>query len=100
MAKKLPYAAWVRITLEPLTPEHQQELRGSFFSDKGKVKRYDDYKAYCIKHGHAYDSAPDGYWESKEEPWHKPAGWGMVAAGYLGMMLISAMGSGVRTRNR
>ena len=100
MAKKLPYAGYVRIMLEPLTPEHQQELRGSFFSDSGRVKQYDNYKAYCKQHGFDYDPAPDGYWEAKEEPWHKPAGWGMIAAGYLGMMLLSAMGSGIRTRKR
>lgn len=100
MAKKLPYAGYVRIILEPLTPEHQQELRAGFFSESGRVKQYDNYKAYCQKHGFEYDPAPDGYWEAKEEPWHKPAGWGMIAAGYLGMMLLSAMGSGVRTRRR
>lgn len=100
MAKKLPYAGWVRITLEPLTPEHQQELRGSFFSDTGRVKQYDNYKKYCIDNNYEYDGTPDGYWEAKEEPWHKPVGWGMVATGYLGMMLLSAMGSGIRTRRR
>lgn len=100
MSKKMPYAGWVRLTLEPLTPEHQQELRSSYFSDRGKVARYDTYKAYCIEKGFSYDAPPEGYWESKEEPWHKPAGWGMVVGGYLGMMLLSAMGSGVRTRRR
>ncbi len=100
MSKQLPYAAWVRITLEPLTPEHQQELRGSFFSDTGRIKRYDAYKAYCVEKGYKYDPAPDGYWEAKEEPWHKPAGVAMIVGGYVGMMLLSAMGSGIRTRNR
>lgn len=88
----------MNIKLKPLTKEHQQELRGKYFSNSGKVKQYDAYKSYCKQHGYEPDSAPEGYWESKEEPWHKPAGWGMVIAGYLGMMLVSAMGSGIRTR--
>ena len=100
MSKKLPYAAYVRIMLEPLTKEHQQELRGSFFSDTGRVKQYDNYKKYCIDNNYEHDPAPDGYWESKEEPWHKPAGYGMIVGGYLGMMFLSAMGSGIRTRKR
>ena len=100
MAKKLTYAGWVSIKLKPLTKEHQQELRGSYFSNTGKIKQYDNYKTYCKTNGFDYDSPPEGYWESKEEPWHKPAGWGMVVGGYLGMMLLSAMGSGIRTRRR
>ena len=98
MRKKLPYPAWVNIQLSPLTKEHQQELRGNYFSNSGRVKQYDKYKAYCKANSFEYDSPPEGYWESKEEPWHKPAGLGMIAAGYLGMMLLSAMGSGIRTR--
>ena len=100
MSKQLPYAAWVRITLEPLTPDHQQQLRGRFFSDSARVKRYDDYKAYCLENGYKPDPAPEGYWEAKEEPWHKPTGVAMIAGGYLAMMLLKAMGSGIRTRNR
>ena len=100
MSKKLSYAGWARIVLDQLTPEHQKELRSSFYSDEGRIKRYDSYKKYCQDKGFEYEGAPDGYWESKEEPWHKPAGWGMIIGGYLGMMMLSAMGSGIRTRKR
>lgn len=100
MKKRLAYAGWARIVLDQLTPEHQQELRGSFYSDEGRIKRYDSYKKYCQENNFEYEDAPDGYWESKEESWHKPAGVAMIVGGYLGMMLLSAMGSGVRTRNR
>ena len=98
MAKKLTYAGYVSIMIKPFSKERQQELRNLYFSNSGKIKQYDAYKTYCKDNGFDYDPAPDGYWESKEEPWHKPAGFGMIAAGYLGMMLLSAMGSGTRTR--
>lgn len=98
MTKKLPYAAWVNIKLKPLSKEHQQELRGGYYSNSGKIKQYDAYKAYCKDNGFDYDPAPDGYWESKEEPWHKPAGWAMVAGAFLTLMLGGVATSGIRTR--
>lgn len=98
MRKKLPYPAWVNIQLKPLTKEHQQELRGNYFSNSGRVKQYDNYKAYCKANSFEYDSPPEGYWESKEEPWHKPAGWAMVAGAFLTLMLGGVATSGIRTR--
>ena len=100
MAKKLPYPAYVNIMLAPLTKEHAQELRGKFYSAKGKIARYDAYKEYCQKHGYEYDAAPEGYWASKEEPWHKPAGHAMIAGGYALWFLSKLATTGSRTRHR
>ena len=96
--KKLPYPAYVNIVLEPLTKEHQQELRGAFYSPKGKIARYEDYVEYCKIKNLEPDSAPAGYWESKEQPWHKPVGIGMIIMGYCLWFFVQLLGSGVRTR--
>ena len=98
--KKLPYPAYVNIILAPLTKEHQQELRSSFYSAKGKLARYEDYKDYCKKNNYEPDAPPAGYWESKEEPWHKPVGIGIIVAGYFGWFLTKFLTTGVRTRQR
>ena len=79
--ERLPYPAYVNIILKPLTKEHSQELRGSFYSTKGRI-----------------DAAPEGYWGSKEEPWHKPVGILMIVMAYFTWFMGKAMGSGVRTR--
>lgn len=100
MTKKLTYAGYVSQKIKPFSKEQQQELRGLYFSNSGKIKQYDTYKAYCKEHKLDYDSPPDGYWESKEEPWHKPAGWAMVIGAYALMALGGAATSGIRTRNR
>lgn len=96
--EKLPYPAYVNIKLRPLTKEHQQELRSSFYSTKGRLARHDTYAAYCKKHNFEPDAPPLGYWESKEQPWHKPVGVGMIIMGYFAWFMASAMTSGIRTR--
>ena len=94
--KKLNYPAYVNIVLKPLTKEHQQELRGSFYSAKGKIARYEDYVAYCKKNNFEPDAPPPGYWDSKEQPWHKPVGYGMILLGYLAYFMGMVASSGVR----
>ena len=96
--EKLPYPAYVNIRLKPLTKEHQQEIRSSFYSPKGKIARHDDYVAYCKANKREPDPAPNGYWDSKEEPWHKPVGILMIVMAYFTWFMGKAMGSGVRTR--
>ena len=98
LMEKLPYPAYVNIRLKPLTKEHQQELRSSFYSPKGKIARHDGYVAYCKHHKLQHDPAPEGYWGSKEEPWHKPVGIGLIVAGYFGFMASKVVTSGIRTR--
>lgn len=98
MAKRLPYAAWVRQQLERMPEELRQAARGEYYSDSGKIAKWELYKADCKQAGYEYDGPPDGYWEAKEEPWHKPAGYTMGALGvfltFLGMIIIGSMGTG------
>lgn len=84
--------------IKPFAKDKQQELRNLYFSNTNRVKQYDTYKAYCKENDFIADGAPDGYWESKEEPWHKPAGYAMVAGLFLTMLLGGAATSGIRTR--
>lgn len=74
MAKRLAYAAWARQQLDTYSEERRQEVRKSYYSESGKINRYDQYKAYAKAKGLDYDNPPEGYWEAKEEPWHAPAG--------------------------
>ena len=74
MAKKLSYSAWARMQIDAYSPERQQDVRKSYYSDSGKINRYDAYKTHCKQRGYDFDAPPEGYWESKEEPWHKPTG--------------------------
>ena len=92
MAKRLSYAAWARQILENVAPERQQEVRASYFSDSGKVNRYDSYKAYCKQKGYDYDAPPEGYWESKKEPWHTPTGIAIGLSSVLVWFLLGLVG--------
>lgn len=82
--KKLPYAAWARIDMAFIPEDKQQAYRHNWFSDTGKAKKYDQYREYCKRKGYDYDNPPAKYWESKEEPWHSPAG---VAIGLMGVLV-------------
>jgi hypothetical protein len=84
MAKQLPYAAWVRQQLERLPEDQRQAARGAYYSESGRIAKWDVYKADCKAMGLGYDNPPEGYWESKEQPWHKAAGYAM---GLVGLFL-------------
>lgn len=84
MAKHLPYAAWVRKRLEGLPEERRQAARSGYYSDSGRIANWETYRADCKAMGYDYDNPPEGYWESKEQPWHKAAGYAM---GLVGLFL-------------
>lgn len=92
MAKKLPYAAWVRQQLEKLPEDKRPAARGGYYSDSGRIAKWDVYKAECKAAGLEYDMPPEGYWESKEEPWHKPAGYTMGLLGVFMWFLVMVIG--------
>jgi len=84
MADRLTYAGWVAMTLRDKGLENDQQARASYWSNSGRIERYDEYKEFCKQQKKSYDSPPDGYWESLEKPWHKPAG---IAMGLTGILL-------------
>ena len=84
MSNRLPYAGWVAYTLREAGKENDQAERGKYFSNTGRIDNYDNYVAFCKSEKKQYDSPPDGYWESKEKPWHKPTG---IAMGLTGILL-------------
>jgi hypothetical protein len=92
MAKRMSYAAWARLQIEAYAPERQQEVRSSYYSDNARVNRYDAYKAYCKQRSLDYDAPPEGYWESKKEPWHTPAGIAIGLSSVLVWFLLGLVG--------
>lgn len=94
--KRLPYAAWVRQQLDKMPEELRQAARAEYYSDSGKIAKWDLYKADCKAQKLDYDGPPEGYWEAKEEPWHKPAGYALGVVGvftwFLGAIVLGALG--------
>ena len=81
---RLPYAGYAQMKLRDENKDKNQEEREKYFSNSGKILKYDEYRDYCKRNKFTPDSPPDGYWESKEEPWHKPTG---IALGLFGILL-------------
>ena len=98
MAKRLPYEAWARIQIDRIPEEERQAKRGKFFSEGGRIANWENYRAYCKANGNLYDGPPDGYWESKEEPWHKPTGilMGLVGVFVWFLVLVISGSTGMR----
>ena len=84
MPDRLTYAGWVAMTLRDKGLENDQQARASYWSNSGRIERYDEYKEFCKQQKKSYDNPPDGYWESLEKPWHKPAG---ITMGLTGILL-------------
>ena len=84
MPDRLTYAGWVAMTLRDKGLMNDQQARASYWSNSGRIERYDEYKEFCKQQKKSYDNPPDGYWESKEQPWHKPTG---IALGLTGILL-------------
>lgn len=84
VADRMAYAGWVAMTLRDAQLENDQEARAALWSATGRVENYDKYVAFCKQEKKSYDGPPEGYWESKERPWHKPTG---VAMGLTGILL-------------
>lgn len=97
--EKLTYAAYAAMKLRDAGLENDQAARESYWSRSGKIARYDEYRAYCKQEKRQPDNPPEGYWESKEEPWHKPVGIGIGLMGILGWFLIGIIG-GATGRSR
>jgi hypothetical protein len=80
------------MTLRDKGLENDQAARASYWSNTGRIEQYDTYKEYCKTNAHDYDGPPDGYWESKEKPWHKPAGLAMGLTGILLWFITGIIG--------
>lgn len=100
MPKAFPYAAWVRLQLAKVPEDALQDARKAFYSDAGKIAKWEAYKAYCKANKLDYDGPPEGYWESKEQPWHKPAGYGMAAMGLFAWFLMVIIGGSTGMGNK
>lgn len=87
--EKLTYAAWTAIQLRDAGKENDQDARAEYWSKSGRIEKYDEYLAYCKADKKQPDNPPEGYWESKEKPWHKPAG---VTIGLMGVLVWFAAG--------
>ena len=90
--EKLTYAAWAAIELRDSGKESDQESRADYWSKSGRSEKYDAYVAYCKEERKQPDNPPEGYWESKEKPWHKPAGITMGLMGVLTWFVIGIIG--------
>lgn len=88
MAKKYPYARWVADKMRGLEADSLQAVRNKYYSDTGRIENYDDYARWCRLFGYDYDDSPEGYWESKFLPWHKPAGIVMGAIGVMTWLVL------------
>ncbi len=89
MGDKVTYAAWVAMTLRDAGLESDPQARDSYWSNSGRINKYDEYRAYCKAEKRQPDDPPAGYWESKEKPWHKPAG---ITMGLMGVLIWFAAG--------
>lgn len=79
--------------------ENDQQARENYWSKNARIYQYDAYRAYCKAENKQPDNPPEGYWESKEEPWHKPAGVGIGLLGILAWFLMGLVG-GATGRSR
>ena len=98
MSKRLPYEAWARQQIDKIPEELRQEQRGKFYSPGGRIANWETYRAYCKNNGHQYDGPPEGYWESKEQPWHKPTGLLMGLVGVFVWFLVLVIGGSTGMR--
>lgn len=90
--EKLTYAAWAAIQLRDIGKESDQEARAEYWSNSGKIAKYDEYRAYCKAEKLLPENPPNGYWESKEKPWHKPTGVAMGLMGILAWFVVGVIG--------
>lgn len=100
MADKFTYAAWVAMELRDKELSADQDARAQYWSNSGKIAKYDEYLAYCKEHKLKADNPPEGYWESKEEPWHKPTGIAMGLTGILIWFVAKVIGGAVGPSRR
>ena len=98
MSNRLTYAGWVAMTLRDKGLENDQAARASYWSNTGRIEQYDAYKEYCKTNKNEYDGPPDGYWESLEKPWHKPAGIAMALTGILLWFISGVIGGSTGQR--
>ena len=98
MSNRMPYAGWVAYTLREAGKDNDQQERAKYFSNSGRIERYDEYVAFCKAEKKQYDSPPDGYWESKEKPWHKPTGIAMALTGILLWFISGVIGGSTGQR--
>lgn len=99
--EKMPYARWATMRLNQITDEEvRKNSRSSYFSNSGKVARYDSYKNYCKVYRYAYDAPPEGYWDYKAKDWHIPVGGLMSLFAIFVALLAGTAGGSMRPRVR
>jgi hypothetical protein len=80
--ERYPYARWANERIKQITDEGERKAtRDKYFSNSGKLIKFDNYRDYCRAINAEPDPAPDGYWESKVTPAH-------TIAGILGIVMM------------
>jgi hypothetical protein len=100
MAKKYPYARWANDRIKKVIPEEQQSARARYFSDSGRIQHYDEYARWSRLFGYDFDDNPEGYWESKFLPWHKPTGILLGALGTMTWLLLQVIAGSTGRKER
>ena len=90
----LTYAAWASKKIRAMPKAQQQTRRGGYYSPTGRINNYDNYRADAKAELYSFEKPPEGYWESKEKPWHKPVGF---MAGGLGVFIYFLFGIVLRS---
>jgi hypothetical protein len=93
--QKYPYARWANERIKQITDEGaRKEARDTYFSNSGKLIKFDNYRQFCKEMKVEPDPAPDGYWESKVTLGHNIAGiLGVLMIGFLYLIGGTAKGS-------
>ena len=95
---KFTYAAWAAMSLRDAGLENDQAAREIYWSKTGRIAKYDEYREYCKTERKQPDNPPEGYWESKEQPWHRPAGITIGLMGVLTWFVIGVIGGATGRR--
>lgn len=92
---RYPYARWANERIKQITDQGaRKEARDKYFSNSGKLEKFDSYRDYCKLVNAEPDPAPDGYWESKVTIWHNLGGiLGLLMIGFLYLIGGTAKGS-------
>lgn len=100
MKERYPYARWATERINQITKEEdRKETRPKYFSNSGKLIKFENYLQFCREGGYQPDPAPDGYWESRVKTWHSASGvMGVFMMMFLYLIVGLAKGSMLPTR--
>ena len=86
------YARWVSEMISEAPKEDEQAIRSEYFSNRGRVIHYDDYRKFCKAIRHEADSPPEDYYEWKGNPVATATGVGIGLLGIFGWFLGGIVG--------